>query len=365
MDTEISLQKQSKETILKYAQEKLWEEILIPTGNSLLDQAVKLQSFGLVKDILNEDYDAALRRACYGNFPSIIPDLMPKIKNINSISKNANERTALHFAAMNGMIDTIELLLKHGAQINQMDDLLITPMGLAIDDETCISLSDAGGYLNIVPGKNEHLQRRPESATVIALSVDSLAPLPEEKKWLNELDNVVIINKDFTALEGFGDKPVCSRGDYWNAEQIRDILFVTDTAKISFSKFRELFKEYYYFPHLNKINVILCNFNSEEGFIFQLTSQQLAVILELSIKKEKIEDEFGMKFTVMPREVNSNNCFFKSEIKIDSNATLKEKLSHLDPRFYNISPDKRLLISAEHADEISRQLQPAQTCQQQ
>lgn len=119
--------------ILALAKQELWEEISLPTNNPALKKAIELHQVGLVEAIINDDYDLALRRATFNNIKDIVPLLLPKIKDINSTSSKQKHRSALHFAAMHGDKDVVQLILNAGAYINLDDEDRNTPLHLACE----------------------------------------------------------------------------------------------------------------------------------------------------------------------------------------------------------------------------------------
>src|ERR1700761_5868857 len=114
--------------ILALAKQELWEEIALPTNNPALRKAIELHQVGLVEAIINGDYDLALRRATFHNIKEIVPLLLPNIIDINSTSSKQKYRSALHFAAMHGEKDIVQLILNANAYINLLDEDHNTPL---------------------------------------------------------------------------------------------------------------------------------------------------------------------------------------------------------------------------------------------
>jgi hypothetical protein len=341
--------KQPIEDILEFAKKKLWEEINIPTGDDLLDEAVKIQSFGIVRDILQGNFDAALRKACLGNFPKIAAMLIPKVKNIDSISLNANERTALHFASFNGMTQTVKLLLDNGANVNAADKHTITPIGLAKDTATRNLLHESGGMI-YCHYKNAHMQfYANEDYNVVVPN-----PIPLELMWLEKLENIKLISEK-GQFRGFGGKKPVISDECWNPVQMKEILSVTTTHKMTAAEFYQHFQKHPTNYAFIRINNILSSEDSfkNKGQLIQLTTTQLEYVIELALKKEKLEDSLNTKFSVMMREVDSVNCVFKSAVKVDQ--SLKDKLHNMDDRLYKIN-NEMLIIESQNVEELTRLL---------
>ncbi|XP_072178740.1 transient receptor potential cation channel subfamily A member 1-like [Diadema setosum] len=84
--------------------------------------------------VFDEDHDGntALHHAAEAGHDAIAHELIKASANVNQPNfKSGNERTPLHYAAANGWIRTVNLLLKSKADINAVDLLQMTPLHLA------------------------------------------------------------------------------------------------------------------------------------------------------------------------------------------------------------------------------------------
>lgn len=122
---------QTKVDIQQLIERETWDDIHTPTGDLCLDIAIQLKLKLLATPILEGDYDLAFRRAIVGNVRLIIQPLLAKITNINGFSLAKRGQSALHFAAANGAVDLVELLLTHGAFVNHLDKDCNSPLHLA------------------------------------------------------------------------------------------------------------------------------------------------------------------------------------------------------------------------------------------
>ncbi len=126
---------ESSTDILSLAKQELWEEISLPTNNPALKKAIELHQVGLVEATFNGDYDLALRRATFFNIKEIVPLLLPQVTDINSTSSKQKNRSALHFAAMHGEKDIVQLILKANSYIDLLDEDHNTALHLACENK--------------------------------------------------------------------------------------------------------------------------------------------------------------------------------------------------------------------------------------
>ncbi|XP_071487223.1 transient receptor potential cation channel subfamily A member 1 homolog [Diadema antillarum] len=87
------------------------------------------------KDVVHDEDDdgnTALHHAAEAGHDATAHELIKAFAHVNQPNySSANERVPLHFAAANGWIRTVNLLLKKNAEINVVDFLQMTPLHLA------------------------------------------------------------------------------------------------------------------------------------------------------------------------------------------------------------------------------------------
>ena len=83
----------------------------------------------------------------------VIEDLV-RDENIDVKAKDSDGRTALHYAAMAGHKEVVELLIDKGADVKAKDSRGVTPLHLAAD----VNAKDKDGYTPLDVAKNQAIK---------------------------------------------------------------------------------------------------------------------------------------------------------------------------------------------------------------
>jgi len=341
--------------IREYAREKAWRKIKTPTNDAALNEAIRLREITLVEPIIDNDIDLALKRAVYGKKNSIIPLLMPYAKNFHIPSKSLNDQCILHFAAMNGMNDVVELLIQKGAYINILDENGNTPLHIACkynQVNTAILLLKLGA--NCV---NNRLKQYPielftdntssdmfdmSSAKIIGSQVSACKALPTIKSskyaWLQQ--------NNLLCLEPISDDRQTSKTRAITKSAGLPSLNAIDLIAIE-KKYQEV---------LNfKISLLLKSSNN--AFYIDSTSKlKFFEYDKLAKKVITLEDNLsGCEFDVKFSSVQEGRFFLKSKHPVS-----RDILDKLSTKNYQLDPDSHLMILGTNLDNCITESTAAQ-----
>ena len=207
-----------QEKILELTKENHWDQI--KPDSHLTAEIVRNRTIRndhkitLLTNIFSGEYPLALRRAVYFKYFSLVPLLLQHVSNVNLKSVRQNGKTALHFAAQHGDIETIVRLLEAGAYINILDDQENTPLHEACRNghvDTAIYLLQRGAFpsplnkdgntpFTLLKQTNstrlsEYLKYQHASARAV-LQLPLLADNPQFA-WLNSAQTILMQQQDF------------------------------------------------------------------------------------------------------------------------------------------------------------------------
>jgi hypothetical protein len=364
MAAEKKTQQQSKKQILSYAKNGLWEEIL-PSDNEALNAAVKASSFELVKFILDGKYDKALLFATRHNHREAVPFILPKVKNVNACNPHDCSRTPLHYAAMNGMTQSIQLLLNAKAYINILNNDGCSPIDEAMKtgqkgtfkllcEKGCIAFNPNNAFSHASSDSESNLTGEFSGVRTVPIAhqvhMQKFCSNHPEHKWIIN-SNIYIFSasvEKFAALP-FSGNPSNHKFDGVYMDIFDKIVIASRVKTLNKEIIGELIKNNPVLLQLNQIYSQILNDGAKDTYIFAASNEIIDRFIEIARKIETLQEAFNCNFEIVFTDSSLNNYNLKSSSSSALNSTY---LNVIDSNLYEKTVDCCLLIRSNNLDDF-------------
>jgi len=351
---------QSKTNILEYAQQGLWEEILI-TDNHLINEAVSSHSVELLEHVLYEQYDDAMLHATRYNIREIVPSLLPHVKNVNYCGQDESYNSLLHYAAKNGMTHAINLLLAKGAYANIVNRHSQTPLNFAIDAmqkgtvQLLCSTGGVFGYINLNNNNSSNNYSVFENdVSYIPIQeqteVDFLSNNSEIQWILNNQGIIYLVNFEKGLAEINNSKKHDSDPESLNLYNFHAIIVAAKLKLLDKSALSQLARDNPSIIKVNQLYSIMLNNNAiDKDYIFTVTQEQKKYFHEIENKMTLLEDCFECKFKISFASSHLKSYTLTSESSMPFKSPYMRVASK---KLYEIVENSCISISSKNIDEF-------------